>query len=241
MIKEYLKAVTNILFPPICFTCSKDIKTGILCAACKDKIKFISPPLCKGCAKEIRFFPHKTFKSGNFFCKTCRSKIIYHDRLICCLHYQEPIKTLIHLLKYQNYDYLIDFLANLAISYISKIGIKGNNYHFMTVVPSHHLRLREREYNQSLLLAKKLSVFLKIPLKRDIIFCKENRPHQTRLSKQQRMSNIEGNFYVRDSLKSKRIILVDDIITTGSTVLECAKALKEKEAASVTVIALAKA
>ncbi|MFH1768980.1 MAG: double zinc ribbon domain-containing protein [Candidatus Omnitrophota bacterium] len=232
MFKQHIKALLNVLFPAVCFTCGKKIDQSVLCPACRDKIKPLAPPLCKGCAKE------KTAKGT--LCKDCRAKTIYHDRLISCFSYEEPIKTLVHLLKYQHHDYLIDFLSSLMVTYLLSIGFKDEGADFITAVPSHPVRLKEREYNQSLLLAENLSGALGIPLKSGIIFCKQNRPHQTKLTKTFRIKNVEDNFYVKDGMEGKNIILIDDIITTGSTVSQCAKALKEKEAGYITVLTLAK-
>ena len=185
------------------------------------------------CAEEINDNPP--------VCRSCRGKKIYYDSLVSCVSYKEPIKTLIHLVKYRHYDYIVDFLSSLMTRYISKINIPLRGYDFMVSVPSHPLRLREREYNQSKLLAENLSNSLGIPLKSDIIFCKKNRPSQTAVSKEMRAKNVENNFLVREKLDNMDIIIIDDVITTGATLSECAKALKEKGANSVLALTLAKA
>jgi len=128
------------------------------------------------------------------------------------------------------------------IQYLSKRNIPFiRNYDFMVNVPSHPLRIREREYNQSELLAKKLSNSLGIPLKSGIIFCKNNRPSQTAINKEMRAKNVENNFFVKEKLNNADIIVVDDVITTGSTLSECARALKEKGARSILALTLARA
>jgi len=185
------------------------------------------------CAKEINNSP--------FVCRSCRGRKIYYDSLVSCVAYKEPIKTLIHLVKYRHHDYIIDFLSSLMTQYISKINIPLRNYDFMVNVPSHPLRLREREYNQSELLAGNLSNSLGIPLKSDIIFCKKNRPSQTAVNKKMRAKNVKNNFFVKEKLDNTNIIIVDDVITTGATISECAKALKEKGAGSVLALTLARA
>lgn len=234
MIKRYLEALTHVLFPRICFICETKITDGFLCERCKEKITFLRPPLCKICAKH-------TATMEEVICFSCRKKKVHYDRLIACLHYHEPIKTLIHLFKYRHYDYLGKYLSSFMIDYLLKIGFKTDSFDIAMPVPSHPLRLEEKEYNQSYLLAQELSVSLGVPLKNNILVCNEMRPSQTKLKKQLRPHNVDGIFEAKEHLKDKRILLVDDIITTGATVSECAKALKEKGACVVTVLALAKA
>ena len=234
MLKNLLKALINIIFPPRCFICENIIKDNILCPQCRGKIKFLTPPLCRLCAKEMK-------NSTAELCGHCRSKKTPYNQLISCLRYQEPVRTIIHLVKYKYYDYLMDFLSSLAIDYLSRINFSCTAYDFITAVPAHYIRTREREYNQSLLLAKNISIYLKIALKDDIIFCKKNKPSQTRFEKNRRAENVKDIFEVKKDLENKNIILVDDILTTGSTILECVKALKEKNAGMITVITLAKA
>ena len=233
MIKEYLKAITNVIFPARCFTCGNITRNNVLCRNCREKIKFLIPPLCRFCSKEIKNNPLS-------ICSNCRHKEFPYNRIISCLHYAEPVRTLIHLVKYRHYDYLINFLSSLVISYLSRINFSPISYDFITAVPAHYIRMREREYNQSLLLAKKLSIYLKIALKDDIIFCTKNKLSQTKFEKSQRQKNVAGIFKVRENLNNKNIILIDDILTTGSTVTECAKVFREKNAGQITVITLAK-
>jgi len=234
MFKKALNTVINLFFPHLCFICEKKVSDhGVLCNECTKKISFLNPPLCLGCSKKI--------KQSSQFCPKCQKKNLYYNKLICCTEYKEPIKMLTHLLKYKNHDYLADFLSSLIIDYLKRIGFEGTGFDFITSVPSHSIRLREREYNQSHLLAKRLSTFLKIPLKSDIIFCKKNLKSQSRLKESERHKNVKNNFIARASAKNKNIILIDDITTTGSTIAECAKALKNEGAKNITVITLAKA
>lgn len=234
MLKKTLNSIVNLFFPHLCFICEKNIPDySVLCNKCDSRIKFFKPPLCLGCSKKI--------SQNSSFCKKCKTKDLYYDKLISCTEYREPIRTLIHLLKYKNHDYLADFLSSLIIDYLKRIGLKGAGFDLMLPVPSHSIRMREREYNQSNLLAKRLSTFLKIPLKSDIIFCKKNLKSQSKLKGKNRRENVKNNFFVMAPVRNKNIILVDDIITTGSTINECAKALKKEGAKKITVITLAKA
>jgi ComF family protein len=127
------------------------------------------------------------------------------------------------------------------IGHLEKIGFNPSFYHLVLGVPSYHLRIREREYNQAQILAQGLASYFGLPLRDDILFCKKYHKSQTKVSPEQRLQNIKDVFFVKDTLKGKNIILIDDVVTTGSTIWECSKALKEKGAEKITVITLAKA
>lgn len=233
MTKGYFNALIDICFPRTCFFCRQNIQDGILCVSCQKQIKPLPPPFCRYCAK-----PLKT-KAGNT-CAACQRKKLHYDNLISCFAYDEPLKTIIHLLKYKDHDYLADFLSKRMAVHLKSIGFTSGGFDWIIPVPSHTVRIRERGYNQSLLLAKKLSTLLKIPLKHDIIFCKCNKPHQTRLRGDTRTENLKDNFAVGENMQDKKIVLIDDVFTTGATVNECAKALKDHGAGVISVITLAK-
>jgi len=126
------------------------------------------------------------------------------------------------------------------IKHLSEIGFNPSHYHLNTPVPLHKDKLKIRGYNQAGLLAKLLSNYFKIPFRDDIIGNTNIRPSQTKLRKEKREKNVEGAFVVKENLRNKRIILVDDIFTTGSTVNACSKALRERGAEGITVITLSK-
>lgn len=234
MIKSFLNTIIDVIFPRICFACQKKITKGVLCNDCRKKIKPIKPPTCKLCAKEIGGKEY-------LICPSCRKGQIYYDRLISCFYYQDPLKNLLHLFKYQHRDFLDKVLADFFIDSLSKLGFPDHNFDILTAIPSHPTRLREREYNQSNLLAKRLSHYLNVPYRNDIILCKEYRPSQTKIDKNLRSENVKNIFEAKEDLRNKNIIVVDDVVTTGATLSECAKALKEKNAGLVVAITLAKA
>ena len=229
---NYLKAARDILFPCLCLHCEKKILQGYLCRECLEKIVFLYPLRCRYCAKPL-------LNTSNV-CKQCSGKIYPYQELISATAYKEPIVSLIHLFKYRNYDYLADYLASLMIKCLSKASFNPHNYHFITPVPLHRDKLKIRGYNQAKLLAKLLSNHFKISFRDDIIINTDIRPSQTKLSVEKRKKNIQGIFTATKDLTDKRIILIDDIFTTGSTVNACSKALGERRAENITVITLSK-
>ena len=147
---------------------------------------------------------------------------------------------MIYQFKYGNRDYLTEVFAELIKKHLNRIKPDLSSYDYVIPVPLHKYKLKERGYNQAELLAKILANYFQIPLRNDIIFQTKYIPSQTTLDKSKRLENKKGSFVAKGSLENKRVILVDDVITTGSTVNECAKALASINAAEIIVITLAK-
>ncbi len=230
---NYISAIKNIFFPCLCAYCKKKIPKNYLCRECKEKIILLYPPRCPYCFRKL--FHYRITP-----CKRCSKKIIYYSNLISITAYQEPMPTLIHSFKYHNLDYLKNLFSQLMISHLTKIGFNGSNYDGIVPVPLHKHQLKARGYNQSLLLAKLLSNYFKIPLSDDIISVTEFRPSQTKFKRQKRQKNVEGIFRIAKELKNRNIILIDDVFTTGATINSCSQVLKENGAKIITVITLSK-
>jgi len=226
-------AIKNIFFPCLCAYCEQKIPKGYLCPKCEEKITFLYPPRCKYCFEKIT--PGKATT-----CMKCSNKTIYYSNLVSITAYQEPMPTLIHSFKYRNHDYLDRLFSPLIIKYLTRIGFDNTSYDMIIPVPLHKHKLKTRGYNQSLLLSKLLSNYFKIPLINDIIFVTEYKPSQTKFTKQKRQENVEGIFQIRKAIDNKKIILVDDIFTTGSTINSCSQALHKNGAKEILALTLSK-
>lgn len=231
-IKSFLKSFLDILFPPLCFNCEKKTEKEVLCLECETKINFLAPPLCRFCSRPQ--------EKENSICSSCRKKIFPYSRLIAIAKYNWPLKNLIHHLKYRHCQFIADYLGKIMIKHLLTIGFSPPYDCCIIPVPQHRLRRKIRGYNQSLLLAERVANYFKIPLRDDIIIIKEYRNSQTKLSFKKRQSNLKGIFAINSPLKEKRVILVDDIFTTGSTIYECARTIKLSGAEDITAITLAK-
>lgn len=233
MVRNYYKALKDTFFPALCFKCGCKIAEGFLCKKCQQTLQFLYPPLCRFCAN-----PVADNKSG--LCAGCRGKTHPYERLISILAYKEPLVALIHLFKYKMHDYLQDFLAPLVITHLEKIGVSFASYDCVTAVPMHPLKLKEREFNHSALLGKLLANHFQIPFYDDIIYENKLKTSQATLAKEMRQENVRGAFEAKETAYNKKIVIVDDIFTTGATMRECAAILKEKGATKITAITLCK-
>lgn len=233
MPKQFFSSLINAFFPHLCYGCRNKIPQGYLCDECFEKIEFLHPPLCKLCAKPIN-------DNVTLLCKDCRGSDPGYQRIISAVFYREPLVNLIHQFKYKHCDYLGPWLAQLLIAYLTKSGETLAWTDLITYVPLHKENLKIRGYNQSRILAKELSKHFQIPLVDDIIIEIKTKQAQASIKRENRKDNVSGIFKAGNNIFGKNIILIDDIFTTGSTLSECAKVLKEAGAKKITVITLAK-
>ena len=234
MVYELSSALKNILFPSVCFVCEKATRNKVICSDCYKKITFLTPPLCRLCSLPLRGRVRN-------LCGKCRPKTFYYDYLISILCYKEPIISLLHLFKYRQYEFLKDFFSSLMIEHLATIGCDLSGYDFIVNVPSHALRIKEREYSQTLLLSEAIAHHLKIPLRNSALQCIRHHPSQTKVAPTLRKYNIEGAFSANQEIEGACVLLIDDVITTGATVSECSKVLKKAGARRVSILSLARA
>jgi len=194
------------------------------------------------------FFPKKCINCqqlGNYLCYDCFSlieimqkeydlseEIKYFDRLFFATVFKNQIvKKLIHSFKYPPFiKDLSDTLSDIMIIHLTFIGMKSQLSDFILVpIPISKKRMNYRGYNQAEELAKKLSLKLKLETRNILKKIKEN-SSQVDLDKEQRKNNVENVFSLMEDIKGKNILLIDDVFTTGATIDEAAKILKQNGA-----------
>lgn len=237
--KEKLKPIKNfllnLLFPPFCLNCQRE--GNYLCQDCLSLIDISNYQYCPFCHPPKIVLDGKTCK----FCK--RNKKL--NGLFSATSYQDfIIKKVIGQFKYQPYiKELSKILASLIITHFQLLAKSPNfSQAILIPIPLEKKKLKERGFNQAEEIAKELSIFLKISLVNNILLkIKETLP-QIELSGKEREENIKGAFACQksDILKGKKILLVDDIFTTGSTMEECARVLKKAGAKEVWGIVVAR-
>lgn len=217
MIKKFINII-NILFPPICGICGKINQEG-LCNKCKVKLQELEESGIININLENKYF----------------------QELIYIFKYEGLIRKLILDYKFHEKPYM--YISMVAFILKNKtIYEKLQSYDTIIPVPISKKRMKERGYNQSLLIAKKISKDVKILLQTNCLFKTKNIIEQSKLNKEQRKENIQNVYKLKNKeiLKNKRILLIDDIYTTGSTVNECSKILQQGMPKKIDVLVLAK-
>lgn len=212
----FIEPVIAFALPAFCISCESKLKERckIICPACFDQLPVLPEKYIEVLIKEIEH-PH-------------------FDSLYIKYQFARQFQKLIYLFKYQRAIILAKYFAE-RIAPIIKI----NNFDYITGIPLNPIKEKERGYNQSALIAKELGEYLNIPVNNALIKRIKNTPSQTKLNRDQRIENVKNAFESNLNLIDKKIILVDDIITTGSTINECAHVLKKQGAKKVIAVALA--
>ncbi|MBX7148564.1 ComF family protein [bacterium] len=222
----------SFFFPSPCLSCG-ELSKGVLCQNCFQKIKWISSPQCTLCG-----LPFEENVPNNHPCPACIRNKPHFDWSRSMALYHEPVSSLITSLKYENNFSPVSFLANQLIEHMSSY---LGDADLLIPVPLHLKKLKARGYNQSLLIVEKVSHKTKIPFLRDSLKRVIDTAPQVGLGREERLQNMKGAFLFEDNpelLKDKKVVLIDDVTTTGATLQACAKALKDhapREVGCVTV------
>lgn len=221
----FIAQIIDFLLPRFCSHCeillSADQK--ILCRECFSKIQHTDPHLLQ----------------SEFERKFSREQIVDTFYSLYIFPAKSPLQSAVHSLKYENNIRVgIHFGKQLAektgeLTHREKIDL-------ILPVPLHPVKKAERGYNQSYFLAKGLSKVCKIPVGQDILKRRVNTPSQTTLDLSERKRNIENAFRVcrPAKIKNKNLMLIDDVITTGATISECGRVLKEKGAKKIFALSI---
>jgi competence protein ComFC len=223
-----IELAVDSFFPRRCVGCGK--VGGFLCPECLGKLPRLLPPLCPKCGRP---------QASGIVCPICRQRQTEIDGIRSPFRFDEVIRKAIHQLKYRNLKAISPCLAELLAEYLRSNPLRGEA---LVCVPLHPRRLRERGYNQSSLLAKELGRRIDLPvIEACLIRVKQAQPQVRAVDVEERRRNVADAFVCRDEkVSGKQIILIDDVCTSGATLESCATALKNKGAASVWGLTLAR-
>ncbi len=240
MTNLFWTALLDFFFPRRCLFCGQimeNLKRLAVCPSCLARLIFFSAPQCPQCG--IGFSSPDT---PEHLCARCLQEKFNFTLARSLGPYEGLMVELVSRFKYQGATYLAEplgmLLADLQDEYFS-----FSNIEILIPVPLHPRRLRERGFNQSLLLARVISRLKKIPLAFHLLERVRYTLPQTQLSGSEREKNVQQAFRVRPNhfLAGKKALLIDDVFTSGATVGECARVLKEAGAREVQVLTLARA
>ena len=221
------RGLLDLLFPPRCVGCSR--WGDWLCDSCLREIRRPEPPLCRTCGREIA-------EPG--LCTRCRSDPPPIDGIRAPAFLEGPLREAIHAFKYEGLRVLSPTLGRILSEYWLQHPLPAD---VIVPVPLHPSRQRRRGYNQSSLLAQALANVSGVPMdERCLRRTKPTRP-QVGLDARQRQHNVAGAFLcVDDRVRGQRVLLIDDVCTTGSTLTACATTLRDHGALSVWGLTLAR-
>ena len=238
--KDILPGMADILFPSRCPTCHELLhgnRQASFCETCASRIKAIRPPICPACG-----LPFPMEEGTNHLCGDCLLSPKAFSIARAVGHYERTLLEAIHLFKYTGKTAMGTLLGRIMAEH-DYPDFLISSYALIMPVPLHSKRLRERMFNQSLMLARVIANTFAIPL--DFTSLKRHiyTQPQITLGKKDRQTNVRGAFQVEKSAKvaGGKILLVDDVYTTGSTLNECARVLIQSGAAEVAVLTLARA
>jgi len=237
VIADLYRSLQELCFPAVCLICQRSVPAFSeihLCPGCREKMSLIAPPLCLCCGVE--------FAAGgeSHLCGRCLAQPPGFTRARAIFRYDEASAALVHGFKYGGRTVARQTFRALAALALPLADLEPPD--LIVPVPLHPKRLKERGFNQALVLARFL-----FPEQRRLI-CPNtlirNRwtEPQVALSGQQRRRNLGGAFSLRrpDRVAGRRVLLVDDVFTTGTTLNECARVLKQHGAARVEALTLAR-
>lgn len=231
-------AVIDLLFPPHCVACRR--LGAWLCADCIDGIETIHPPTCHRCGLPLN--DSQPPGTGTPVCRNCQETPPQLDGLLVYAYHSEPLREAIHQFKYQDLQSLAGPLGRLMGEGWTTLSPGNLEIDAIVPVPLHPTRLRHRGYNQAALLARELGAHLQRPVVEETLVRVKATAPQVELGAEERRANVHNAFRCKDSsLAGKRVLLVDDVCTTGSTLDSACLALRGAGTLSVWAYTLARA
>lgn len=227
--------ILDLLFPKFCVNCKTE--GFYLCPDCFSLIEILDRQYCPFCENPSIVPDGKT-------CKKCRKNHKLNG-LFCAVSYENQIvKKLIHFFKYE--PFAKDLSETLSYLVVNHFASSGTNNFFsdfiITAVPVHKKKLKYRGFNPAEELAEKISLSLKIPFISGLLQKTKATPAQAELKKEERRENIKNVFSAEKTsvIRENKILLADDVFTTGATMEECARVLKKSGASEVWGIVVAR-
>lgn len=213
---RWLKSLTNLIlklvYPNHCPVCNGMTDEELLCLECSHKLE------------ETNY--------GNWV------KDIHYqagiDRAFSCWFFNQTLQKLIHQVKYSDRPRTGTSLGEMAARLLGPEVVRGVDY--LTAVPLHSIKKRERGYNQALWIGRGMAEEWGLPFEEKLLQRRKHTESQTTLSREERLHNMENAFVISRSVYGKKIGIIDDVLTTGATISACAVTLKAAGAEGITVI-----
>ena len=237
-LRKIFRATLALFYPPTCEGCSANIEAGdYLCETCRSRAPRIVPPFCSKCSE-----PFSGAITTAFSCSNCANQTLHFEAAVAAYRARGIVRRLIHEFKYDQREYLRHVIGGWLGEVLNDGRLDPAQFDVIVPVPLHPTKLRERGFNQAQLLAQSLSARTDLPMKLALERVRFTRT-QTAFDRAERMQNLRDAFRLRagQDVQRLRVLLVDDVLTTGSTLSECARVLKKSGASSVYAATAARA
>lgn len=227
------------LYPRRCPVCDEIVALGetLICTGCLKQISWVTGPACKACGREVS-------QERTEYCPDCMRRRHSFDRGMSLCNYNQITSRSMARIKYQGRREYLDFYGTAIAEQLGK-GLAAFGAEWLVPVPIHPARERTRGFNQAQVLAERISSEMerlykvKIPVENDLLYRRKKTLPQKDLNPEARLKNLEEAFEAGEiSGDIRRVILVDDIYTTGSTADACAKVLKRAGVKEVLVVTI---
>lgn len=230
MSRSIMRGIVSLLYPPVCPVCDKTLppgEKGRLCGRCGGKLKPIASPACLKCGRQLE-------QPEQEYCLQCSKRSYHFKRGFSVFSYEGEARELILKLKYNGRKDIAEYLANITIekygTSLERIGADA-----VIPVPIHKKRLNQRGYNQAQAIAEIIAEKLNIPCAEDVLVRTKQTEAQKELSVHERLLNLYDAFGINEialeqykkRMTLEKVILVDDIYTTGSTMECCSRTLTQ--------------
>ena len=230
------RTLVNLCYPPFCVSCRETLQGGWLCPRCSQSAAKIAAPFCRVCSR-----PYTGQISGEFCCPDCETNPPGFECAVTAYLASGVVRDLIHRFKYSGEFYLRNVLVDWLQETLEDPRLRNEPVDALVPVPLHPVRIRERGYDQVQALAELLGRRAKHP----VWSCLRRSRYtesQTRFSRAERLRNLRNAFNLRkgSGVLGKNLLLVDDVLTTGSTLDECARVLRQHGAKSVRAVTVAR-
>jgi ComF family protein len=231
------RAIAGLVLPPTCLSCRKPVsEAGGLCPACWTGMGFIERPYCERLGTP---FPNDT--GGVLLSPAAIADPPAYERARAAARYSDVARDLVHLLKYGD---RLDLAPPLG-RWMARAGAELlQDADLLVPVPLHWSRLWQRRFNQSAALARAISGLAKVPVADHILARVRATPPQVGLARAERARNVQGAFAVekaaRIDVKGRKLVVIDDVLTSGATADACARVLRRAGASRVDVLVLAR-
>ncbi len=235
---ESLRGAISLLYPPLCEICGEPIgHSDYLCAKCLTNAPRIKAPFCSTCSE-----PFEGAITETFSCANCAHRKLYFECAVSSFRSRGLVRKIVHDFKYGRQIHLRFPIADWLCETLDDPRLHGRPFDIVVPVPLHPTRKRERGFNQAELLAELFCARSGLTM-RPVLERIRYTTTQTVFDRAERMENLHDAFCLRKKMdvRGLRVLLIDDVLTTGSTLSECARVLKQAGALFVHAATAARA